>query len=456
MFGILNGHMRPFFLFSIAFAFFTVFALSGATSTAQAQFLSPEERARLEAEYAKIQAEIAEWQKVLDETRDKKNTLQGDVAALNALINKATAEIRQRNVAISRLSDEIALKEQNLEALEAKLGRGKASLAHILRIQNGADDRTVTELILSANDFSEFFGHLDTLSVLKRDLQVMFEEIRALKNGVEIEREILTLRQSQELDARYEIERSRQQVARSEAEKAQLLNIVSNEERAYAEVLAERQRRAEQIRNALFDLRDAEGIPFAQALAFASAAEAKTGVRAAFILAILEQESNLGKNVGQCLLVNPTTGAGKGRNTGRAFANVMHPTRDVPPFMEITSRLGRDPFNTPVSCPQAIGYGGAMGPSQFIASTWKMYDTKVAAALNIGAPDPWIPEHAITATALFLKDLRADRQTFSAEREAAARYYAGGNWERLGLGYAASVIALAEKHQDNIDFLKSI
>lgn len=441
--------MRPLFLMLIALLFFLP-QVSGAS------FLSPEERARLQAEYDKIQAEIAEWQKVLDDTREKKSTIQGDVAALNALINKATAEIRQRNVVITRLSDEIALKEQNLEELEAKLERGKAALAHVLREKNRANDQTMIELVLSTSDFSDFFGAVDSLAVLEQDLNIMFEEVRAIKEGVEYERAELEERQNLELDARYEIERSRQQVARSEAEKKELLAVVQNEERAYADVLADRQRRAEQIRSALFELRDAEGIPFSQALAFASAAEAKTGVRAAFILGILEQESNLGANVGQCLLVNPTNGAGKGKNTGRAFANVMHPTRDVPIFMDITKALGRDPFNTPVSCPQSIGYGGAMGPSQFIPSTWDIYDGKVANALNMSAADPWIPEHAIMATALFLKDLRADRQTYSAEREAAARYYAGGNWERYGLSYAASVIALAEKHQENIDFLKSI
>ena len=267
---------------------------------------------------------------------------------------------------------------------------------------------------------------------------------------------MLTERQRRELDARYEVERSRQQVAANEAQKKSLLEVVKNEEKTYADVLAERQRQADQIRSALFDLRDAEGIPFAQALAYATEAEQATGVRAAFILAILEQESNLGKNVGQCLLVNTETGAGKGKNTGRPFSNVMHPTRDVPIFIEITSSLGRDPFNTPVSCPQSIGYGGAMGPSQFIASTWNIYKKQLANKLNVGTADPWIPQHAIMATALFVEDLGADKGGYSAEREAAGRYYAGGNWKTLGLGYAASVIALAEKHQDNIDFLKSI
>ena len=221
-------------------------------------------------------------------------------------------------------------------------------------------------------------------------------------------------------------------------------------------MLADRQRRADTIRSALFELRDAEGIPFASALAYAQEASKPTGVRAAFILAILRQESNLGVNVGQCLLTTPGTGAGKGKNTGTPISKVMKPDRDVEPFLDITGRLGRNPYNTPVSCPQSIGYGGAMGPSQFIASTWILYEKRLAAVLGVTTPDPWVAKHAIMATALFLSDLGADKGTYSAEREAAARYYAGGNWQKNGLGYAASVLAFAEKYQEDIDFLNTL
>jgi peptidoglycan hydrolase CwlO-like protein len=63
---------------------------------AEAQTLSPEEKARLQAEYDQLQQEIAQWQKVLDDTRAKKNTIQGDVSALDAQIKKAETEIKQR------------------------------------------------------------------------------------------------------------------------------------------------------------------------------------------------------------------------------------------------------------------------------------------------------------------------------------------------------------------------
>jgi len=49
-------------------------------------------------------------------------------------------------------------------------------------------------------------------------------------------------------------------------------------------------------------------------------------------LAILTQESDLGKNIGQCYLKDPVTGDGVGKNTGRKFERVMNPKRDVPVF----------------------------------------------------------------------------------------------------------------------------
>ena len=232
------------------------------------------------------------------------------------------------------------------------------------------------------------------------------------------------------------------------------------EAKSYEQIVADRQAKASQINAALFRLRgvDGGGIPFKEALAYAKRASSITGVRAAFILGILRQESDtsgdkLAVNVGQCLLVDPLTGAGKGKNTGTPFERVMKPDRDAGVFLEIMKRLGRDPYGTPVSCPASIGYGGGMGPTQFIPSTWVSYEGRIASAFGVPVGDPWNPEHAIMATGLFLQDLGAARGGYSAEREAAGRYYAGGYWQTNGLGYAASVLGHAEVYQSDIDFL---
>lgn len=430
-----------------------------------ADFLTDEDRARLQAEYDQIQAEIAEWQRVLDDTRSKKNSLQGDVNELTALINKATAEIKQRNVTITSLKDQISIKEATIQELQDKIARGQKSLANILRIQNSADDRSVAELVLSQEDFSGLFSDLDALTVVKRDLQGMFQEIRSLRDDIETQKTELTAKQQQELNAQYEMELSRRQIQKNEAAKSALLTIAKTEEKTYEEVLAERQRKAEQIKNALFPLRDTEGISFADALDYATYAEQKTGVRAAFILAILSQESDLGKNVGSCYITSLTTGDGIGKNTGRVFEKVMKAPRDTDPFERITRTLGISWGVTPVSCPTATGYysgrgyGGAMGPSQFIPSTWVLYEARLAKALSVSTPNPWNAKDAVVATALYMSDLGAALQTYTAERDSACRYYSGracDNKSPKNSFYGDSVIAKAEQFQEDIDFLKGI
>jgi membrane-bound lytic murein transglycosylase B len=310
-------------------------------------------------------------------------------------------------------------------------------------------------IALGSKSVTEFFNDLDAFTSIKTDLRALFADIRSAKAQTEKEKADLALKQNQTADARYEVEIQQKKIAANKTETQKLLSIKANEEKEYQKVLVERQAKAAALRAALFPLRDAGAITFGNALAYAKEAQAKTGVRPAFILAILTQESNLGENVGQCYLTDNATGAGVGKNTGNSFAKVMSPTRDVPPFLELAFKLGFDPHRQVVSCPiaSAGGWGGAMGPAQFIPSTWDIYANRVAKINSVPVANPWNPKDAITAMSAFLADLNADAGGYSAEHKAAARYYAGSYWATAGRGYANSVMALAEKIQTDIDFL---
>src|ERR1051325_7907746 len=84
-----------------------VFVVAHPATPAMAQELSPEERARLQAQYDQLQKEIEQYQKIINDTRAKANTIQGDVTILNAQIAKAQAEINQRNSTIATLAASI-------------------------------------------------------------------------------------------------------------------------------------------------------------------------------------------------------------------------------------------------------------------------------------------------------------------------------------------------------------
>jgi len=435
------------------------------TKSAQAQALTDEDKARLRNEYDQLQLEIVQWQGVLDETRNKKNTLQGDVTLLNAQIKQATAQLKKKSLDISKLAGEINDKVKNITALDRRIAQGIESLSKILRHQNESDRYPLAALALSADGFTEFFSDANSFGTISRQLQVQFEELRSVKSKTQKERDALDTKKSAELDAKYEVESKKQQITKNETEKKNLLAITKEQEKSYQGVLAERQKRAEQIRSALFDLRDAQGISFAKALEYAGVASQKTGVRASFILGILSQESDLGKNIGSCLVTNLDTGDGVGKNTGKVFEKVMKAPRDTEPFKQITAALGLDPSSTPVSCPLGAvyasnrGYGGAMGPSQFIPSTWVIFEKRISAAIGGLSPNPWQPQDAIMATALYLSDLGASGGSYTSERNAACKYYSGRSCDTrrpTNYTYGDSVINKAKTFQDNIDFLKSI
>ena len=417
-------------------------------------------RAQLEQELAACNAEIEKWQNTLNKTKAESASFSRDITALTAKINVAQANIKAKNIAITNLSKDIATKESQISVLNNRIYKGKQAVAEILRKTNEINSFSLAEALLSNKNLSEFFVDIDTYASTEKALEELFADLRDTKALTEAEKADLAKKRDAEAAARAAIETSKREVEKSQSEKKVLLAINQNREKSYAQVLAEKQTKAAQIRAVLFPLRDAGPIPFGTALQYAQNASRQTGVRAAFILGIFATESGKGKdgtfgrNVGQCLLTNnPNKGDGKGKNTGTPFSQVMKGSRDVNPFLEITQELGIDAYSQPVSCPQSGGYGGAMGPAQFIPSTWSLLKSRIATAAGKSVPNPWDPSDAFTAAALYLSDLGA----LSSERTAACRYNGGGTvCTARTADYGDTAIANAERIQADIDFLQSI
>ena len=443
------------------------FVLSCTFVFAQTASQVTDQEAKLQAEYDALQKDIDHWQAILDDTQKQAKSLQGDITGLTAKIKEAESMIKQKNIAITQLGKQIADKNQKLIELQGKLDKGKESLAQIIRKTNEIDAYSIPEVFLANKNLSDFFLDVDSFTSIKSSLKEHSNLVRDVRKTTEKEKEQLDQKKNQEADAKYIVEIRKKTIAETEAEKKKLLTVTKTQAQGYQMVLAEKQQRAAQIRAALFKLRDTEGVPFAKALEYANFASGKTGVRPAMILAILTQESNLGKNQGSCLLSSIDTGDGIGKNTGTIFEKVMKAPRDTDPFKAITARLGRDWKTTPVSCPPGAkytssrGYGGGMGPSQFIPSTWELFKSRIGSTIGLNADsvDPWNPEHSFTATAIYLSDLGAVSGSYTGERNAACRYYSGrscDNKKPANSFYGNQVMQTAESIQANIDFLKGV
>jgi membrane-bound lytic murein transglycosylase B len=424
---------------------------------------SEAERARLEAELAAQEREIAIQTALLAAKQKETATVTGEIKLLQSQIAQAQKSIAAKKAAISRLTDGIAVRTVRINTLNGEIADRQDSLAELLRQTRESDIVSLPEIMLSGRSFSDFFRSVDAFRFVEKSLETAFESLRGAQDKARAEQTALAAERDEAEEAQLAIEAERARVAQKERERQAVLTVTKGQEAAYAKVLAEKQKRAAEIRAALFALRDSAAIPFGDALAFATTASQKTGVRPAFILAILQQESNLGQNQGSCLLASLETGDGVGKNTGTFFEQVMKAPRDTAPFQSITSRLSRDWKSTPVSCPiggskyyVGRGFGGAMGPAQFIPSTWELTKNQVGGYLGLQGDqvDPWNPGHAIMSSAAYLGNLGAKNGNYTSEIKAACKYYGSGG---SNCTYGKQVMAKANTIQTTmIDPLQNI
>lgn len=416
----------------------------------------PENRTYCLAELEKTETEISNLNKQLDGIKKEANSIAKDKKILDLQAQEAKLQIKSHEYSIAKLGKDIKSKENTIIGLQERISKNKIGLTEVIRNAYEVDNISPVEIFLSNQDMSDFFRDIDAYGFINTKIRESIGIINKDKTDEEVQKKQLDEKRSEEYDSKYAVEVEKQKIDKIAAEKLRLLNLNKKEQTNYNVAISDKQAKATQIRNALFALRDSGSIKFEDAVKYAKTAGNASGVRPAFILAILQQESNLGSNLGSCYLKNPDDGSGIKISSGAAVKGVMKPSRDVQPFLAITKSLGKDPYTTRVSCPLSIGYGGAMGPAQFIPSTWQLFASRLSKAKGGAIANPWAASDAFMASGMFLADLGADNGTASAERTAACRYYGGGSsCTSVTKSYGDQVMARVIKLQNDIDLIQN-
>ncbi len=424
---------------------FLIFSILLISSFAFAEAIDPNavlnRRQQLEQDLKQLESQIENYQGIIQEKQKQSTTFERDIAILDAKIEKAKLEIKARSIQISQLSDNIGQKVVVIGSLSGKIEGEQDSLAALLRRTNEMDSSSLVEIILGYKKLSDFFIEPDSFETIQGAIQSSLEEIRGTKQRTEQEKEDLENKKAEQLQLKAIQELEQKRTTEAEAEKKKILKITKGEEAKYQKFLAESQKSATSIRSQLFLLTGSPAIPFEKAVEYATLAWQKTGIRPAFLLGVITEESNLGANVG------------KG-NWNIDMAD-SHCAKQRTAFIEITGKLGLDPNLMPVSKKAWYGYcGGAMGPAQFMPTTWQLYEDRISSITGNNPPNPWDAKDAFVASALLLKDNGAIDGNYTAERKAALKYLAGSNWAKSSYAfYGDDVMELAAKYQGMIDII---
>ncbi len=379
----------------------------------------------------------------ITKTTAQKNTLQSAVSGLKKKIQSLEYQISQSTIVAKDLSLQVKDTQSSIDKTSNRIADSQSQITQILRSLYEEDKKSSIEILLEGN-LSDFFSNIAYLESLNSKVGDLLNTTKNLQNYLQGQKIKMDTEVSQ-LQKTIAIQSLQKQ--ENEQNKKQQETYLKLTEAQYQQQLKDKQAAeaaSAKIKARLFQVAGVTKVPtFGEALDVAKAVGAMVGIRPSFLLAVISQESAIGRNVGQCLLTDINTGVGKRISTGAAMSRVFKVSRDLQPFLQICASVGRDPLRTPVSCDSY----GSMGPAQFLPSTWMLFVDRLKSLLGQTA-DPWAIKDSFTASALYLSDLGASGKTTTTEKAAAYSYNGSGNAARI---YSNSVMKRANCIQTFID-----
>lgn len=380
---------------------------------------------------------IEQYNQEISKKQAEAQNLANQISIFELQVKQTQAEIDATNLSIKQLTSAINQKEKNIAEKEKEIGDQNVLLSRYLRQVQRSDEGSLLEFLLKNQKFSDFFNDLNSIGNIQNQIHDTLSKIKDLKEKLIKEKEDLEGDKAEQEQLRRIQNKQKSALEAAKKNKQKLLDQTKGQEKIYQQLIAKTRADIEAIKNQPYNLAMGFKMTFEEALSHALSASQRTGVRPAFLMAILKIESDWGGNVG--------------KGTWRTD---MHP-RDFDAFAKITSALGLNPDSTPISKKPAYGWGGAMGPAQFLPTTWLLYEAAIANLTDHRPPSPWNIEDAFTASGIMLAQSGADKQTYAAESKAAKIYIAGGRWNRSLTAriYANNVMAEAARIQKDIDIL---
>ena len=412
-----------------------------------------QKRSEIERQISELERQAQQLDQSLAVVQTEKKTLANETKGLNTEVKRRELEIKRLNLALRKAALEITDRSGRIEILSEKIVKSKKVLGASLLFLYANDRNNALVILLKNKSLSDFFDSLHNLGKIQATIKetlLGFKDDRTLlekeKNELQdFEEEQQQLKSLQEVERRF--------LAQKKKEKDDLLRLTKGKEDIFQKLLQSKKRDIASLKTQLFYL-EKTGITAEDAVRTADLAAKRAGIRTAFLLALLEVETGKQFEDG-VITVGTNLGTGNWQrdlydcyiNLGKRGAAESEKRA----FFSITEGLGLDPDKMPVSRRPSYGCGGAMGPAQFLPTTWLRFATRVAALTGHNPANPWNTEDAFTAAAVFLADAGADSQTRAGEIAAAKTYLSGNpNCKKTICSYYSNRILSLSKEIDRI------
>ncbi|MFH1354259.1 MAG: hypothetical protein ABIH36_03130 [bacterium] len=385
-------------------------------------------------ELANKEQELADLEKKIEELKGKQQTATNQaelaaeqVAKVSRQLQTAELQLERTLLALSLNQSESEKIARQIQELHGQVEDSRTRLRATIRSLYQYDQVSLIDLVLSSDNLGIVITQQRTYHELQKRTMKLIQELRDSQQQLEQRQQDLAERQKELDELRGLQARQQGDLSLQRQEKKNFLNLKQEQQAEYQHLVTEALAARREIEQQVFTLQSV-GLQLALGDVFDAAryASGLTGVRPALLLAIIKVETNVGEYLGS-----------------GTFPDDMHPaSRDA--FLRLTARLGLDPYNTPISRRPVSyqGWGGAIGPGQFLPDTWERLELRLQALMN-KQPDPFALPDSLVAIGVMMADRGATDP--NKELEAVSRFLAGPNWQ-YHTWYGKRVLAVAEEY----------
>lgn len=384
-----------------------------------------------------LERDIDNFRKEIQNITKERQTLSNEIKILEIESKKIEKQIQATDIAINQTQEQIEILEKKIQQLENNLERKRKYLSVFL--QNLYEKKKVSflEMFLREDRFSSFFNQVQAVNSFQESLQGNINDIKTIKADLDNEKEDLENQKLEQFKLKNLQQIQKRTLNNKIAQKESLIAKGKQKEGVLTQKKSEAEKAIQEIRNRIYLLQGlASSITLDEAYRRAQKVAQKVNIRPAFLMAVLKKESDWGSNVG-----------------GGNWKKDMNP-KDWEAFKIITEKLHLNPDLVPVSSKPSYGWGGAMGPAQFLPRTWLQYESQIAEITGHNPPSPWDLDDAFAAAAIKLAANGASAKTWDAEWKAAQIYFAGANWSKPQYSfYGDAVMELSQVISEEVQKL---
>jgi peptidoglycan hydrolase CwlO-like protein len=439
--------VRPIFVISIFLIVLMNVALAQEATNTKGTEESEEEQTTQEqqalTELKKIQeqlsgkeGELTTLDNKINELSSKHNTAtnQAELAAdqlarISKQLQTSELQLQQTLLSISVTQTDITKTSEDISQVHEDIAARRELLRKTMRSLYQYDSASLMNIILNTDKLSTILNEQHQYQILQDKVLGLVNDLHQKQIELIEQKDLLIEHKDKQDQLRTLQIHQQDDLSDQRATKKDFLSLKQQEKANYQNKITEAKQARTEIKQQIFKLKSVDlEISITDAYSAARFASSITGVRPALLLAVLKVETNVGEWLG----------SGK-------FPDDMHPgSRDA--FLRLTEKIGLDPYTAPISRRPASykGWGGAMGPGQFMPATWEGIESRVSALMKKPQPNPYELADAIVGTGIMLADRGATSR--QKEFEAVNRYLAGPNW-LYHTWYGKRVLAVAKEYE---------